>query len=71
MAEAREMKGPMDVDYQKMLAYFMLTDPEKLPFNDLPTPEWMLELGQDLHKLFKEKKISKIYYDSNGKIHIV
>ena len=51
--------------------YFMYTEPSKLPFGELPTPEWMITLGKDIKSLISDNTINKIYYDPDGIIQIV
>ena len=61
----------MNTEEQRMLQYFLFTDPAKLPFNPLPNPEWIDELGHTLKRLIKEKKIKKLYYDHHGIINVI
>ncbi len=62
------MKLTEEETKQRMLAYFLFTDPEKLPFVNLPTPEWMITLGYDIKKMVNDKVIKDIYLDNNEKI---
>ena len=70
MVENKKLSTSED-EYKKMVSYFMLTEPSKLPFGELPTPEWIITLGKDIKSLLSNNTIKKIYYDSEGIIQVV
>ena len=58
-------------EYKNMVTYFLMTEPSKLPFGELPTPEWITTLGVDIKRLLSDKIITRIYYDSEGVLQVV
>ena len=52
----------------RILAYFLFTEPSKLPFVNLPTPEWINALGFDIKKMLNDKIIKDIYFDNKENI---
>lgn len=55
---------------QQMSAFMMIMDPNDRTIPTIKTPEWVEQLGKDLHNLVKNEKINSIFYDQDGLIHI-
>lgn len=54
---------------QHMIHSLLMFDPVKYKtFPDIPTPQWVIELGFDIKKLIDAKQISTLYFDHDGYI---
>ena len=67
LSQSKQIKKPTE---EQMMEYFLRTDFSKINFPAIPTPEWITILGMDLKKMSNDKIIKKMYYDSDGMIHV-
>ena len=53
---------------QQMVFTMLMLDPSDKTIPVIQTPEWIIALGHDLKTLFKQKKISKMFFNDKGVI---
>lgn len=53
--------------YKQQFVFTMLMlDPSDKTIPVIQTPDWIIKLGHDLKTLFKQKKISKMFFNDKG-----
>lgn len=57
-------------DYDRYIYTMMMLDPNHASIPKIQTPEWIIELGKDLKRLFDNKILNRMYFNSDGVIQV-
>lgn len=58
-------KSPFSYQQQFVFTMLML-DPTDPSIPEIQTPDWVVQLGYDLKNLFKQDKLTKMYFNDEG-----